>query len=79
MKNTSKLRNILQLYTISLDMDEDNLFHLTMNSKTGSASVTFADKAYTVAVGKAFSHMMKEVKAGEKRMRLPGRNKKREE
>lgn len=62
MKNTTKLKNILQLYTISLDMDEDMNFYLTaINKKTNSAE-TFIDKAYSVVIGKAFSNMMKELK-----------------
>jgi hypothetical protein len=66
VKNTTKLRNLLQLYTISLDMDEEDNFHLTLIHKTSGAAISFAEKAYTVVVGKAFSHMVKELKAREK-------------
>lgn len=62
MKNTTKLKNILQLYTISLDMDEDNIFYLTAINKRTKAMETFIDKAYSVVIGKAFSHMKKEMK-----------------
>lgn len=62
MKNTTKLKNILQLYTISLDMDEDNNFYLTAINKRTKAVETFIDKAYSVVIGKAFSHMKKELK-----------------
>ncbi|HXC06774.1 MAG TPA: hypothetical protein VNZ86_18580 [Bacteroidia bacterium] len=62
MKNTTKLRHLLQLYTVSLDTDEDDRFHLTLFSKQRAGSVTFVDKAYTTVIGKAFSHMMKVMK-----------------
>jgi hypothetical protein len=62
MKNTTKLKHLLQLYTISLDMDEEDQFHLTLFSKHQSGTVTFVDKRYTTVMGKAFSHMMKILK-----------------
>jgi hypothetical protein len=62
MKNTTKLKHLLQLYTISLDMDADDQFHLTLVSKYKSGSATFVDKRYTTVMGKAFSFMMKAVK-----------------
>jgi hypothetical protein len=62
MKNTTKLRHILQLYTVSIDIDEEEQFHLTLFSKHKSDTVTFADKRYTTVVGKAFSHLMKVTK-----------------
>ncbi|MBI2269110.1 MAG: hypothetical protein HYU69_02000 [Bacteroidetes bacterium] len=62
MKNTSKLKNILQLYTISLDMDEDSNFYLTVISKRTKVVETFIDRSYSVVIGKAFSHMKKEMK-----------------
>ncbi|MFI5150472.1 MAG: hypothetical protein ACHQRM_12115 [Bacteroidia bacterium] len=66
MKNTTKLKHILKLYTVSLDMDEEDQFHLTLTGKNRGAWITFIDKAYTTVIGKAFSHMMKEMKANEK-------------
>jgi hypothetical protein len=63
MKNTTKLKHILQLYTLSIDMDEEGNFHLTMIDKRKNSSFTFIDKAYSIVVGKAFSQMMKEIKA----------------
>jgi len=67
MKNTTKLKHILQLYTISLDMDEEGSFHLGLSSKTGKGHVDFVDPKYTVVIGKAFSHMMKMIKEHETR------------
>lgn len=62
MKNTTKLKNILHLYTISLDMDEDDNFYLTAINKRTKTAETFIDKAYSVVIGKAFNHMKKEMK-----------------
>jgi hypothetical protein len=62
MKNTTKLKNILQLYTVSLDMDDEGRFHLTLIHKRSKGSTTFIDKGYTVVVGKAFSHMTRGLK-----------------
>jgi hypothetical protein len=67
MKNTTKLKHLLQLYTIALDMDEEGNFHLTAISKLNRGSATFVDRLYTVVVGKAFSHMVKEIKKEEKK------------
>ena len=44
MKNTTKLKHILQLYTVSLDMDDEDQFHLTLFSKHKSGTATFVDK-----------------------------------
>ncbi|MCX6182143.1 MAG: hypothetical protein NT150_09475 [Bacteroidetes bacterium] len=62
MKNTTKLKNILQLYTIVLDIDEDDNIYLTATNKRTKSTETFIDKAYTVVIRKAFSHMLKEMK-----------------
>ncbi len=62
MKNTTKLKNILQLYTVSLDIDEDTNFYLTILNKRTRSPETFIDKKYSIVIGKAFSHMMKEIK-----------------
>jgi hypothetical protein len=63
VKNTTKLKHILKLYTVSLDMDEEDQFHLTLFSKYKSGTATFVDKKYTTVMGKAFSHMMKSTKS----------------
>ncbi len=66
MKNTTKLKHILQLYTVSLDMDDEDNIHLTMIDKRNHTSQTFSDKAYSVVITKAFSYMLKEIKAKDK-------------
>lgn len=61
MKNTTKLKNILQLYTLTLDMDEE-VIHLTAISKRTGNAETFSDKSYSVIIGKAFNHMLRQIK-----------------
>lgn len=63
MKNTTMLKHILQLYTLSIDMDEEDNFYVTMISKRNHASNTIIDKAYSSVIGKAFRYMMKEIKS----------------
>lgn len=56
------LKNILQLYTLSLDMDEEGNFHLTTINKRSKSKETFIDKAYSVVIRKAHGHMLREIK-----------------
>lgn len=62
MKNTTKLKNILQLYTVSLDMDDEGNFQLALSEKRNGNVQVFTDKSYTVVIAKAFGHMKKELK-----------------
>jgi hypothetical protein len=66
MKNTTKLKCILQLYTVFLEMDDEGILHFTIINKHTSAEETIVDKAYSVVIRKAYSHMLKELKAQEK-------------
>ena len=61
MKNSTKLKAILQLYTVTLDMDDDGNFHLMMTNKRNGDAQIFIDKAYTIVVGKAFGYMKKKL------------------
>ncbi len=63
MKNTTMLKHVLQLYTLSIDMDEKDNFYVTMISKRDHSSHTIIDKAYSIVIGKAFRYMMKEIKS----------------
>jgi hypothetical protein len=66
MKNTTKLKHILQLYTVELNMDEEMNFHLTAIHKTNDSIATFIDKGYSIVLRKAYSHMLQELKKDEK-------------
>lgn len=66
MRNTTKLKQILQLYTLVLDMEED-LFYVTLTSKSTGETHAFEDKNYTGVIRKAYSFMSKELKELDKK------------
>lgn len=59
MRNTTKLKHILQLYTVTLDMNEDGQMHLMIFDKNDNSSEEFINKSYSVVVDKAFRYMIK--------------------
>jgi hypothetical protein len=59
MRTTTKLKHILQLYTVALDMNEDGQMHLMIFDKKDNSSEEFINKSYSVVVDKAFRHMIK--------------------
>ncbi len=59
MRNTTKLKHILQLYSVALDMDDDGQMHLMVFDKKDNSSEEFINKSYSVVVEKAFRYMMK--------------------
>jgi hypothetical protein len=61
MRNTTKLRLILQLYNVALEMDEDDILYFTLIDKKNGESQTFIDKSYTVVIRKAFMYINKNV------------------
>ncbi len=61
MRNTTKLKHILQLYTIALDMNEDGQMHLMIFDKKDNSSEEFINKSYSVVVDKASRYMMKKL------------------
>ncbi len=54
------------MYTIILDMDEEGLLQLTVVDKKSNDEAVFNDKAYSVVIQKAYSYLLKELKAQEK-------------
>jgi hypothetical protein len=62
MRNTTKLKLILQLYNVSLEMDEDEVLHFTLMDKRTGERYTIIDKSYTVVVRRAFVYMNKEMR-----------------
>jgi hypothetical protein len=59
MRNTTKLKHILQLYTVALHMNEDGQMHLMIFDKNDNSSEEFINKSYSVVVDKAFRYMIK--------------------
>ncbi|HTB32268.1 MAG TPA: hypothetical protein VK808_09600 [Bacteroidia bacterium] len=62
MKNTTKLKYILQLYTVTIEMDEEELLHFMVIDKRTGERITFIAKSYSVVVGKAYVYMNKRLK-----------------
>lgn len=61
MRNTTKLKHILQLYTVTLDMNDDGEMQLMVFDKRDNSSEEFINKSYSVVVDKAFRYMMKKI------------------
>ena len=59
MRNTTKLKHVLQLYSVALDMDDDGQMHLMIFDKKDNSSEEFINKSYSVVVDKAFRYMIK--------------------
>lgn len=64
MKNTTKLKHILQLYTVHLDMDDEGQYIFTVRHKRTGSSETFVSTSYSVVIEKAFGFMKREMKLG---------------
>jgi hypothetical protein len=61
MRNTTKLKHILQLYTVALDMNEDGQMHLMIFDRKDNSSEEFINKSYSVVIEKAFRYMIKKL------------------
>jgi hypothetical protein len=59
MRNTTKLKLILQIYKVSLEMDEEEILHFTLIDKRNGKSETFTDQSYSVVIRRAFVYMNK--------------------
>lgn len=59
MRSTTKLKHILQLYTVALDMNEDGELQLMIFNKHDNSSEEFINKSYSVVIDKAYRYMVK--------------------
>ena len=62
MRNTTKLKLLLQKYTVSLDMDEDGCFVLLLINKLNNNLQRFEGESYSRVLAKAYSFLRKELK-----------------
>jgi hypothetical protein len=62
MKNTTKLKIILQLNTVTFDMDNDGNLNMAIIDKRNGEKQTFIHQNYTAIVRMAFSYMNKKLK-----------------
>lgn len=56
------LKHLLLKYTVSLDMDEDELFILTLTDKQNRSTQTLEGKSYSIVIRKAHSFLLQELK-----------------
>lgn len=63
MRTTTKLKHILQLYTVALEMTDEGEMQLMIFDKKDNSSEEFINKSYSVVVDKAFRFMMKKIKS----------------
>jgi hypothetical protein len=62
MKNTTKLKLILMMYSVSFDMDEDENLQMTITDKRNGEKETFIHKNYTAIVSMAFVYMNRQIR-----------------
>jgi hypothetical protein len=62
MRNSTKLKNILLKYSLALDMDDGELFRLTLVDKASNEMASFEGKSYGDVLKLAYSFMLKEIK-----------------
>ena len=66
MRNTTKLKAILLKYTVSFDLNEDEVFIMTIIDKNLGAGKEFQSKTYSLVISKAYSYMVGELKKEER-------------
>jgi len=62
VRNTTKLKILLQKYTVSFDMDDDEIFTLLLTDKNTNHMQQFEGKSYSLVLAKAYSYLLKSLK-----------------
>ena len=62
MRNTTKLKILLQKYTVTLNRDEDEIFVLLLTDKNTGKMQEFDGKSYSAVIQKAYSYLLKVLK-----------------
>ncbi|MEP7169371.1 MAG: hypothetical protein ABI855_08360 [Bacteroidota bacterium] len=62
MRNTTKLKTLLIKYTVSLDIDEDEIFKLILIDKQNNKGQLFEGKSYSIVISKAYSYLLKQLR-----------------
>ena len=62
MRNTTKLKILLQKYTVSFDMNDDETFVLLLTDKSNNEMHEFEGASYSVVVAKAYSYLLRILK-----------------
>lgn len=62
MRNTTKLKILLQKYQITLDMDVDEQFTMLLTDKDSGKVHKLEGKSYSIVIAKAYSHLLRALK-----------------
>ena len=62
MRNTTKLKILLQKYTVTLNTDDDEIFKLRLTDKNKGNMQDFKGASYSVVLAKAYSYLLKVLK-----------------
>jgi hypothetical protein len=62
MRNTTKLKILLQKYRVSLDMDVDEQFKLLLTDKDTGKIHELEGKSYSIVISKAYSYLLRVLK-----------------
>ncbi|MBE0651185.1 MAG: hypothetical protein IH595_10125 [Bacteroidales bacterium] len=62
MRNTTKLKILLQKYTVSLNTDDDAVFKLRLTDKDRGTMQDFEGASYSIVLAKAYSYLLKVLK-----------------
>ena len=62
MRNTTKLKILLQKYRITLDMDVDEQFTMFLTDKDTGKIHEIEGKSYSIVITKAYSHLLRVLK-----------------
>jgi len=67
MRNTTKLKAVLQHYHLDLSMNDNELIVLNLFHKESGDAMTFEDASYSKLISKAYSYMNKQLKETSKK------------
>ncbi len=62
MRNTTKLKILLQKYRVTFDMDEDEQFIMMLTDKDSGKIHELEGKSYSIVIAKAYSHLLQILK-----------------
>jgi hypothetical protein len=75
MRNTTKLKAILYKYMVSFDLNEDELFIMTISGKYVEDVAEFQAKSYSMVISKAYSYFLRELKREENALKSDNQDK----
>lgn len=62
MRNATKLKILLQKYTVTLNLDVDEVFKLRLTDKNKGTVKDIEGASYSIVLAKAYSYLLKVLK-----------------